>query len=75
MVRMTSYREIRKKLGLLKAKQQCHTLDTIHEAMKAVRVRFPRAGALEFASHLFAEHAMCVSRYDPHFFYHGPQLT
>ena len=74
---MTSYRETRKKLSLLKAKQQSHTLDTIHEAMKAVRVRFPRAGAQEFASHLFAEHAMCVSRYDRHFkfFCHGPQLT
>ena len=62
---MTSYREIRKKLGLLKAKQQDHSLESIHEAMKAVRVRFPNAGAQEFVSHLFAEHAMCVSRYDP----------
>ena len=72
---MTSYCETRKKLGLLKAKQQGHTLDTIHEVMKAVQVRFPMAGAQEFVSHLFAEHAMCISWYGLHFLCYGPQLT
>lgn len=59
---MTSYKALRKRLGLLSVRQQEHTLDTIRDAMVALRKRFPKAGARDMTSILFHEMGMAVPR-------------
>lgn len=67
--RMTSYKAIRKRLGLLSTRQQLHTLDTIHDAMVCLRKRFPKAGAHDMKSLLFHQMGMSVPRCDLKFMY------
>ncbi|KAF9541946.1 hypothetical protein CPC08DRAFT_650399 [Agrocybe pediades] len=59
---VTSYRAIRKRLGLLSARQQKHTIETIHEDMQSLRVSYPKAGAREMVTLLFFQKGKCVSR-------------
>lgn len=59
---MTSYKAIRKRMGLLTTRQQGHTVESILEAMIALRKRFPKAGARDMTSTLFHERGMSVSR-------------
>lgn len=58
--RMTSFKALRKRLGLRSARQQGHTLDTIRDAMVALRKRYPKAGARDMTSTLFHEKGMSV---------------
>ena len=60
--RMTSYKALRKRLGLLSVRQQEHTLDTIKDVMGALRKRYPKAGARDMTSILFHELGMSVPR-------------
>jgi hypothetical protein len=59
---MTSYKALRKRLGLLSVRQQGYTLDTIQDAMVALRKRYPKAGARDMTAALFHEMGMAVSR-------------
>ena len=59
---MTSYKALRKRLGLLSARQQGHTLDTIRDAIVALRKQYPKAGARDMTSTLFHEMGMSVPR-------------
>ena len=61
---MTSYKAIRKRLGLLSTRQQSHTIDTIRDAMVTLRKRFPKAGAHDMKSLLFHQMGMSVPRCD-----------
>jgi hypothetical protein len=49
-------------MGLLSTRQQDHTIESIKDAMVALRKRFPKAGARDMASILFHEKGMSVSR-------------
>jgi len=51
-------------MGLLRTRQQGHTVESIHQAMIELRERFPLAGAREMSSLLFHERDMSVSRYE-----------
>jgi hypothetical protein len=59
---MTSFRAIRKRMGLERTRQQKHTLESIHNAMVTLRQRFPKAGAREMKNLLFHEKGMSVAR-------------
>ncbi|KAF9562244.1 hypothetical protein CPC08DRAFT_742208 [Agrocybe pediades] len=59
---LTSYRAIRKRLGLMSARQQQHTLETIHEDMAVLRVAYPKAGAREMVNLLFFQKGKRVPR-------------
>jgi len=59
---MTSYKEIRKSLGLFSTRQQGHTIETIHDAIVDLRKQFPKAGAREMASLLFHRKGMSVCK-------------
>jgi len=54
-------------MGLLRTRQQGHTVESIHQAMIELRERFPLAGAREMSSLLFHERDMSVS--------YGPRLA
>lgn len=60
--RRTSFRAIRKRMGLLRTRQQGHAVDSICEAMVELRECFPHAGARDMVSILFHERNMSVSR-------------
>jgi len=49
-------------MGLFRARKQGHTLESISEAMVALRERFPKAGAREMAALLFFEKNLSVPR-------------
>ncbi|KAG1816565.1 hypothetical protein EV424DRAFT_1528296 [Suillus variegatus] len=53
---------IRIGMGLLRTRQQRHTVESIREAMIELRETYPNAGAREMVNLLFHEHAMSVSR-------------
>ncbi|KDR70020.1 hypothetical protein GALMADRAFT_230371 [Galerina marginata CBS 339.88] len=59
---ITSFRKIRAKLGLLRTRQQKHTLDSIRSPIVELRERFPKAGVREMKNILFWEKGMCVGR-------------
>lgn len=59
---MTSFKAIRKRMGLLSTRQQGHTVETIRDSVVALRKRFPKAGARDMTSLLFHEMGMKVSR-------------
>lgn len=61
--RMTSFKAIRKSLGLLSTRQQGHTIETIREAVADLRKDFPKAGARDMKSLLFHHKGMSVSRF------------
>ena len=61
--RMTSYKEIRKSLGLLSTRQQGHTVETICDAIVDLWKQFPKAGAWDMTSLLFHRKGMSVSKY------------
>ncbi|KAG2142390.1 hypothetical protein DEU56DRAFT_754729 [Suillus clintonianus] len=58
----TKFREIRNDMGLLRTRQQSHTIESIHEAMIELRKAYPNAGAREMVILLFHEKEMSVSR-------------
>ncbi|PPQ67538.1 hypothetical protein CVT26_006839 [Gymnopilus dilepis] len=60
--RMTSYKKMRKRLGLFSARQQDHSLESIRDHMIELRRDFPKAGAREMTSLLFHRKGMIVSR-------------
>ncbi|KAF9538452.1 hypothetical protein CPC08DRAFT_651431 [Agrocybe pediades] len=60
---LTSFRAIRKSLGLLGTRQQQHNLESIAEDMQELRVSYPKAGARDMVDHLFFEKGKKVSRY------------
>lgn len=72
--RMTSYKAIRKRLGLLSTRQQSHTLETIYDAMISLQKRFPKAGAHDMKSLLFHQMGMSVPRCDAKILLVNPQL-
>jgi hypothetical protein len=60
--RLTKFVKIRIGMGLLRTRQQRHSVESIREAMIDLREMYPNAGAQEMVSLLFHEHAMSVSR-------------
>jgi hypothetical protein len=54
--------QIRVGMGLLRTRQQSHTVESIRDAMIDLREMYPNAGAREMVSLLFHEQAMSVSR-------------
>ncbi len=50
-------------MGLLRTRQQGHSVDSIRETMIELRTRYPLAGARDMVSILFHERGMSVSRY------------
>jgi hypothetical protein len=50
-------------MGLFRSRKQGHTLESISEAMVALRERFPKAGAREMTTLLFFEKNLSVPRY------------
>ncbi|KAG1764120.1 hypothetical protein EDD22DRAFT_979130 [Suillus occidentalis] len=59
---LTKFVKIRIRMGLLRTRQQRHTVESIREAMIDLREMYPNTGAREMVSLLFHEHAMSVSR-------------
>jgi len=69
---LTSFKAIHKEMGLLRARQQGHSVESVHESMTRLRKRFPKAGAREMVNLLFHELGMSVSRYViTHYLLHG----
>lgn len=62
MLRLTKFLKVREGMGLRRARQQHHTVETIHEAMGELRLTYPNAGAREVVSLLFHERNMSVAR-------------
>jgi len=54
---------MRSEMGLKRARQQGHSVETIHDAMVDLRRMYPNAGAREVISLLFHEKGMAVPRY------------
>ena len=61
-IRINSFRAMREKMGLFRSRKQGHTLESIRDAMVALRERFPKAGAREMTNLLFFENNLSVSR-------------
>ncbi|KAK6985245.1 hypothetical protein R3P38DRAFT_3450785 [Favolaschia claudopus] len=59
---LTRFREMRKELGLTRARQQNHTVESIRDAMLRLRLQYPKAGHREISSLLFHEENMSVPR-------------
>ncbi|KAF8149133.1 hypothetical protein B0H34DRAFT_758164 [Crassisporium funariophilum] len=59
---LTSYKAIRKRMGLLSTRQQKQTLETIREVMVDLREQYPLAGARDMVNHIFHKTGMKVSR-------------
>ena len=53
---------MREKMGLFRSRKQGHSLESIRDAMVALRERFPKAGAREMTNLLFFENNLSVSR-------------
>jgi len=49
-------------MGLLRTRQQSHSIETIRDAMVNLRIMYPKAGAREMVSLLFHERGMSVAR-------------
>lgn len=60
--RITKLKEIRSDMGLKRARQQGHSVETIHDAMVDLRRIYPHAGSREMISLLFHEREMAVPR-------------
>ncbi|KAG2358586.1 hypothetical protein BDR07DRAFT_1452651 [Suillus spraguei] len=58
----TKFRQICNDMGLLRTRQQSHTIECICEAMIELRKAYPNAGAREMVILLFHEKEMSVSR-------------
>ena len=63
LISINTFREMRKEMGLERARTQKHTVESIHEFVSELRVLHPLAGAREMSSLLFHEHGMSVPRY------------
>ncbi|KAG2339322.1 hypothetical protein BDR05DRAFT_951239 [Suillus weaverae] len=61
-IRITKLKEIRSDMGLKRARQQGHSVETIHDAMVDLRQIYPHAGSREMISLLFHEREMAVPR-------------
>ncbi|KAG1801180.1 hypothetical protein EV424DRAFT_1351975 [Suillus variegatus] len=59
---ITKFRDMRIEMGLLRTRQQNHTIESIREAMIELRKAYPNAGAREMVILLFHEKEMSVSR-------------
>ncbi|KAG1721185.1 hypothetical protein EDB19DRAFT_1835618 [Suillus lakei] len=55
-------KEIQSDMGLQRARQQGHSVETIHDAMLDLRQIYPNSGSREMISLLFHERGMAVSR-------------
>jgi hypothetical protein len=62
ITRINSFRAMREKMGLFRTRKQGHNLESIRDAMVALRERFPKAGAQEMTHLLFFENNLSVSR-------------
>jgi hypothetical protein len=62
LFRLTKLREIREGMGLLRTRQQGHSIESIRDAMIDLRHMYPKAGIREVISLLFHERDMSVSR-------------
>jgi hypothetical protein len=60
--RLTTLLKIRKTMGLERTRKQGHTVETIRDAMLALRDTYPNAGAREMVSLLYHEREMSVAR-------------
>ncbi|KAK7021596.1 hypothetical protein R3P38DRAFT_3317774 [Favolaschia claudopus] len=60
--RLTRFREMRKELGLTRARQPNHTVESIRDAMLRLRLQYPKAGHREMSSLLFHEENMKLVR-------------
>ncbi|KAG2359559.1 hypothetical protein BDR07DRAFT_1452328 [Suillus spraguei] len=58
----TKFRQICNDMGLLRTRQQSHTIESIREAMIELRKAYPNAGAQEMVILLFHKKEMSVSR-------------
>jgi len=61
--RLTKFVQIRIGMGLLRTRQQGHTIESIREPMIDLRQIYPKAGIREVISLLFHEKNMSVSRW------------
>ncbi|KAG1778947.1 hypothetical protein EV702DRAFT_1186286 [Suillus placidus] len=59
---ITKLKEIRSDMGLKRARQQGHSVETIHDAMVDLQQIYPHAGSREMISLLFHEREMAVPR-------------
>jgi hypothetical protein len=60
--RMTSFKRMRKEMGLVRARQAGETVESIQPAMVRLRERFPKAGCREMKNLLFYEENKSVPR-------------
>lgn len=56
---------MRESLGLIRARKQKHTVETIGAAVQSLRSTYPKAGGREMVKLLFYEHNMAVPRSVP----------
>lgn len=61
-LRLSSLKAMRREMGLLRTREQNHTLESIQPALIEMRKRYPKAGARDMTSILFHEKGMCVPR-------------
>ncbi|KAG2335575.1 hypothetical protein BDR05DRAFT_1006666 [Suillus weaverae] len=59
---LTTLLKVRKTMGLERTRKQGHTVETIRDAMLALRDTYPNAGAREMVSLLYHEREMSVAR-------------
>ncbi|KAG1896154.1 uncharacterized protein F5891DRAFT_1130377 [Suillus fuscotomentosus] len=59
---LTTLLKVRKTMGLQRIHQQCHTVETIRDAMLDLCATYPNAGACEMVSLLYHEREMSVAR-------------
>jgi hypothetical protein len=62
LFRLTKFVQIRIGMGLVRTRQQGHTIESIRDAMVDLRQIYPNAGNREVVSLLFHEKNMSVSR-------------
>jgi len=60
---LTKFIQVRTDMGLLRTRQQGHTVESIRDAMLELREMYPKAGMREIISLLHHEEGMSVSRY------------
>jgi len=60
---MTSYKAIRKRLGLLSTRQQGHTVESIRGPIEELRIMWPKAGARDMVGLLEQKYDIKVARY------------
>ncbi|KAH0839434.1 hypothetical protein J3R83DRAFT_215 [Lanmaoa asiatica] len=54
----TKLREIRNSLGLVRTRDQAHSVETVRHVMAGLRSIYPHAGEREMISHLFHSYGM-----------------